>query len=25
VNEAQEMVNNALGASAAVPQDRATR
>ncbi len=25
VNEAQEMVNNALGSSAAVPQDRATR
>jgi len=25
VNEAQEMVNNALGASAAVPEDRATR
>src|ERR1700674_5830490 len=25
VNEAQEMVNDALGASAAVPQDRATR
>jgi phosphoglucomutase len=25
VNEAQEIVNNALGASAAVPQDRATR
>ena len=25
VNEAQEMVNNALGASAAVPQDRAAR
>ena len=25
VNEAQEMVNNALGSSTAVPQDRATR